>query len=118
MTDPAAFLDLILCARPVRKQRIEQRAAEFGFSLDQLDRAKKKLGVIAFKERGTTSGGWYWALPEHAAMIPANKRERQKTQSRGGTSQPFLVAALTLFPILLGFLLLHIEDRAAFGLSA
>jgi hypothetical protein len=89
MTDPAAFLDLILCARPVRKQRIEQRAAEFGFSLDQLDRAKKKLGVIAFKERGTTSGGWYWALPEHAAMIPANKRERQKPGREAGPVNHF-----------------------------
>jgi hypothetical protein len=54
MINPVAFLDLILCTRPVRKQRIEQRAVEFGFSLDQLNRAKRKLGVIAFKERGTT----------------------------------------------------------------
>jgi hypothetical protein len=65
-TDPAVFLTDVLIARPAPKKLIDERAAACGFSLDQLDRAKKKLGVVAFKKRGSMTGGWYWALPQHA----------------------------------------------------
>ena len=65
-TDPPTFLLDMLCTRPVSKQLIDKRATAHGFHRDQLYRAKRKLGVVAFKERGTMSGGWYWALPQHA----------------------------------------------------
>jgi hypothetical protein len=45
---------------------IEERAAERGFSKDQLKRAKQKMEITAFKERGVVEGPWFWALPQHA----------------------------------------------------
>jgi hypothetical protein len=35
-------------------------------SRHQLDRAKKKIGAVAFKETGTVDGQWLWCLPEDA----------------------------------------------------
>jgi hypothetical protein len=37
---------------------------ERGFSLDQLRRAKKALGVEAFRKKGLKAGPSYWALPQ------------------------------------------------------
>jgi hypothetical protein len=51
---------------PQRVAVVEERAAAHGFSKDQLDRAKKKMGIVAFKEGGKLDGKWYWALPQHA----------------------------------------------------
>jgi hypothetical protein len=62
---PVTFLQTILTNGPVTIKIIEQRAAECGFSKDQLDRAKRKIGVKAFKET-TANGQWFWCLPEDA----------------------------------------------------
>jgi hypothetical protein len=61
-----AFLLDMLAGGPQRASVIEERAAARGFSKDQLDRAKKKMGIAAFKEEGKLDGKWYWALPQHA----------------------------------------------------
>jgi hypothetical protein len=29
-------------------------------------RAKYKLEIVAFREKGKFDGGWFWALPQHA----------------------------------------------------
>ena len=63
---PVTFLQTILANGPVPTKIIEQRAAECGFSKDQLDRAKRKIGVKTFKETGTMEGQWFWCLPEDA----------------------------------------------------
>ena len=63
---PVTFLQTILTNGPVTVRIIEQRAAECGFSKDQLDRAKRKIGVKTFKETGTIEGQWFWCLPEDA----------------------------------------------------
>jgi hypothetical protein len=64
------FLDVMLGDQPASKKTIARRAAVHGFSEDQLDRAKRKLGIVAFKQRGTMTGGWYWALPQHVPKDP------------------------------------------------
>jgi hypothetical protein len=46
-----SFLEDVLANGPVLKRIIDERAAK-RFSPDQLDRAKKKLGVIAEKKKG------------------------------------------------------------------
>jgi hypothetical protein len=43
---------------------IVERGAERGFSRDQLHRAKRALGVKAFKPRGEKDAPWLWALPQ------------------------------------------------------
>jgi hypothetical protein len=60
------FLLNILANGPVPVKLIEERAAACGFSMDQLKRAKKKIGIGAFKAEGVEHGGWLWALPQHA----------------------------------------------------
>jgi len=62
---PVTFLQTILTNGPTPKKVVEQRGAECGLSTDQLDRAKKKLGVKAFKET-KKDGQWFWCLPEDA----------------------------------------------------
>jgi hypothetical protein len=58
------FLSTILANGPVAVKLIEERAGAHGFSKQQLDRAKKKIGIAAFREK--FDGGWFWALPQHA----------------------------------------------------
>jgi len=60
------FLLDILAGGPALKSLIDERAAKHGFSADQLDRAKKKMGIMSYKEKGQFDGHWYWALPQHA----------------------------------------------------
>lgn len=79
--DPTEFLIDILLMRPAPQQLIERRAVECGFSTDQLNRAKRKLGIVTFKERGTMSGKWYWARPEHVALIPPNRKQQKVSPS-------------------------------------
>src|SRR5262249_51317184 len=62
---PGAFLQNTLTKSPTPTRVVEQRAAECGFSKDQLDRAKRKIGVKAFKET-KKDGQWFWCLPEDA----------------------------------------------------
>jgi hypothetical protein len=60
------FLLDILMNGPVPAKLIEERAAARKFSKDQLDRAKKKIGIVSFKETGKFDGLWLWALPQQA----------------------------------------------------
>jgi hypothetical protein len=48
--------------------KVEEQARQRGFSKDQLDRAKRKLGIIS--EKGGFNGGWTWALPGTQADFP------------------------------------------------
>jgi hypothetical protein len=57
------FLMDMLSNGPVPKTLIEERAATRGFSDNQLDRAKSKMGVMAFKEQ-KFQGAWFWCLPQ------------------------------------------------------
>ena len=65
------FLLDVLANGPVPVKTVEERAAARGFSKDQLDRAKRKMGVVTFKEAGKVNGGWFWSLPQHAPQAAA-----------------------------------------------
>jgi putative DNA primase/helicase len=41
-----------------------EEAEQNGIAKATLRRAKKDLGVISSKERGTAEGGWFWELPQ------------------------------------------------------
>jgi hypothetical protein len=56
----------VLAHGPVAVKTIETDAAARGFSVDQLRRVKRKMGIVTFKEEGRLEGGWFWALPHHA----------------------------------------------------
>jgi hypothetical protein len=64
------FLLDVLANGPVPVKTIEERAAARGCSKDQLDRAKRKMCVVTFKE-GKLDGRWFWALPQHAPQEAA-----------------------------------------------
>jgi hypothetical protein len=59
------FLMDMLANGPVRVKLIEERAAIRKISYDQLRRAREKMGIIPFKEKGK-DGVWFGALPQHA----------------------------------------------------
>jgi hypothetical protein len=62
------FLLDVLAGGPVLQTIITERGAERGFSYDQLWRAKRALGAVAFKKRGEgLDSPWLWALPQHAS---------------------------------------------------
>ena len=60
------FLLDMLSNGPVPQSFIEERAGAHGFTYEQLRRAKKKMCVVTFKEKGVEHGKWIWALPQHA----------------------------------------------------
>ena len=60
------FLSTILANGPALQTLIVERGAERGFSDDQLRRAKRALGIRAFKQRGQPHAPWLWALPQDA----------------------------------------------------
>ncbi len=62
------FLLDILANGPAPIKILEERAAVRGFSKDQLDRAKRKLRIVAFKEKDVKDGRWFWALPQDAPV--------------------------------------------------
>ena len=66
------FLMNALANGPVPIATIEEQGAARGHSKDQLDRAKRKMGVVTFKERGKLDGQWLWALPQHAPKDDAS----------------------------------------------
>jgi DNA polymerase I-like protein with 3'-5' exonuclease and polymerase domains len=72
---PMVFLQDVLTSGPVPMATIEERGAARGFSKDQLHRAKRKLGIVAFKEAKTLQGRWFWALPQHAPLPEERKPE-------------------------------------------
>jgi hypothetical protein len=54
--------DVLIDGTPVSRNTIVERGAERGFSLDQLKRVKKVLGVQAFKGIGSKTNQWFWVL--------------------------------------------------------
>jgi DNA polymerase I-like protein with 3'-5' exonuclease and polymerase domains len=65
-SDVMLFLMNILANGPVAMKTVQDKAAERGFSLDQLKRTKRRMGIVAFKQEGTLEGHWFWALAQHA----------------------------------------------------
>jgi hypothetical protein len=59
-----AFLLDVLANGPVAKTVILERAAQRGFTDDQLRHARKKANIGTFKETGPR-GKWFWATPRH-----------------------------------------------------
>jgi hypothetical protein len=64
----------MLANGPVAKKVISERAAQRGFTEDQLRHAKAKTGIRAFKEPGKKDGGWFWTTAQHmpAGQQPEN----------------------------------------------
>ncbi len=62
LADAMGFLTELLKAGPVRTAEVMSQARGQGFSERTLRRAKKKLGVVAY--RSEHKGPWEWALPE------------------------------------------------------
>jgi hypothetical protein len=55
---------VILANGPALRNLIVERGAERDFSLDQLKRAKRTLGIKAFRKPGEGKHSpWWWALP-------------------------------------------------------
>jgi hypothetical protein len=70
------FLLDILAAGPVLVTVIVERGAKRGFSYDQLKRAKRIIGVDAFKQREAgMNSPWLWALPQHVPTGAESDRE-------------------------------------------
>ena len=66
------FLKAKLAHGPVPKKEIEEEAEAHDISVKgALKRAKLKLGVKAYKQRGKVDGDWFWELP----VTNAKKRE-------------------------------------------
>ena len=65
-SDVIIFLMNLLANGPGARTTIEDKAAERGFTIDQLKRAKRRMGIVTFKQTGTMEGHWFWALPHHA----------------------------------------------------
>jgi hypothetical protein len=59
----------ILINGPVPTTIIQQRAAAHGLTKKQLNRARKKIRIVAFKEIGKPNGKWFWALAPHAPEL-------------------------------------------------
>ena len=83
------FLSAILANGPARQTLIVERGAERGFSDDQLRRAKRALGIRAFKQRGQPQSPWFWALPAgctggrgRTGMRAGENRSRSRSRSR------------------------------------
>ena len=74
-SDVIIFLMNLLAGGPVEMKTIEDKAAERGFSIEQLRRAKRKMGVVALKQAGTMEGHWLWALAQHAPSKEAKEQE-------------------------------------------
>jgi hypothetical protein len=64
-SDVIIFLMNLLAGGPMEIKTIEDKAAERGFTIEQLRRAKRKMGIVAFKQTGTMEGHWFWALAQH-----------------------------------------------------
>jgi AAA domain len=68
---------LIAAGAPVLQKIIVERGALRGFSYDQLWRARKAVGAIAFKHRGANlSSPWLWAMPEHVPTDAELKEDK------------------------------------------
>ena len=79
----ATWLAKVLADGPKSRWDIIDHANEERFSSRTVDRAKKRLNIIAFKSRGVC-GKWYWRLPE---SYPGKNGDASLFSSRGGTSR-------------------------------
>src|SRR5215472_17247084 len=69
------FLSVILANGPALRNLIVERGAERDFSLDQLKRAKRALGIKAFRKPGEGKHSpWWWALPTD---VPPDAEEEE-----------------------------------------
>lgn len=58
------FLLVALKDGPMLMKDVKSLASDDGISWGTLKRAKRKINVRSFKERGETGGKWYWELDE------------------------------------------------------
>jgi hypothetical protein len=58
------FLLDMLAGGPLPKRLIDERAAQRGFTADQLRRAREKAGIQTSKETGKKDGAWFWSLAQ------------------------------------------------------
>ena len=59
------FLRITLAdGRPKLQGEIVDEGTQLGFTERQLKTAKRKLGIMSFKEPGVMNGPWYWQRPE------------------------------------------------------
>jgi putative DNA primase/helicase len=65
LADAKEFLAEELASGPVAQGELKRRAHDADISEVTLRRAKKALGVIAAKGRGSLTGGWTWELPQN-----------------------------------------------------
>ena len=64
------FLKSKLARGPVSKEEIEDEAKALDISVSgALKRAKKKLQINAWKEKGKVVGKWFWELPVMPAIM-------------------------------------------------
>ena len=90
--DPKDLLIDLLANGPVPATIVEERGAVRGFTMDQLKRTKKQMGIVALKEKGKIGGRWFWALPKHAPAKKPNdhfaRRLRNLSKMIGYRLQP------------------------------
>ena len=66
-TDTENWLRRLLSDGPMKATEVYQAADAAGLSKDKAKRAKANIKALAAKQG--MSGGWYWALPEHAGDL-------------------------------------------------
>jgi hypothetical protein len=63
LSEAKGFLaDALAGGSSVLRNTIVERGIEEGFSLQQLERAKRALGAAAFKATGSKTSQWFWVL--------------------------------------------------------
>jgi hypothetical protein len=90
--DPKDLLMDVLANGPVPTTLVEERGATHGFNVNQLKHAKRRMGIVALKEKGKVGGRWFWALPKHAPAKKPNdhfaRRLRNLSKMLGYRLQP------------------------------
>jgi hypothetical protein len=51
------------------------RRQSHGARLHHRRRAKRKMGIVAFKQTGKLEGRWFWALAQHAPSKETKEQE-------------------------------------------
>jgi hypothetical protein len=59
------FIRARLAEGPVLQKEIEAAAREIGIASRTLRRAKEAIGVVAWKEKGSLLGRWFWRMPPY-----------------------------------------------------
>jgi hypothetical protein len=74
--DAAGFLRELLAGGSVAVNGIYADAKGNGYSVDQMKRAKRRIGAVAFKEG--MKGAWYWRLPNDKESAEGSEESAQK----------------------------------------